>query len=334
VPAATEVSIEDRLGTTLSRHFSRPVQVEGLELLGGGASRESFGFDAVLGSERKELVLRRDPEGRAENSREHEFELLVAARSGGVPVPEPLFLLTDSDELGSGFVMSRIRGETIGTRILKSDDLVSARLGLARRCGEVLASIHAIPALSVPFLDGGGVSDPAAAQIAHWQEVLDTVGEPHPVLELALRILTTEAPPPAPPAVVHGDFRNGNLVVGGDGLRAVLDWELAHLGDPMEDLGWLCVRAWRFSRPDLAVGGFGSREELFAAYEEASGTAVDAARVRYWEIFGNFKWAVVCLMQADTHLSHTHRSVELAAIGRRACEPEWDLLRLLDLEPV
>jgi aminoglycoside phosphotransferase (APT) family kinase protein len=128
--------------------------------------------------------------------------------------------------------------------------------------------------------------------------------------------------------VVHGDFRNGNLIVGRDGIRAVLDWELAHLGDPMEDLGWLCVKSWRFGQP-LPVGGFGAYAQLLDAYERASGRPVDRVALRWWETLGTLKWGIMCIMQAATHTSGAVRSVELAAIGRRVCEQEWDLLALV-----
>jgi aminoglycoside phosphotransferase (APT) family kinase protein len=129
--------------------------------------------------------------------------------------------------------------------------------------------------------------------------------------------------------VVHGDFRNGNLVVGPDGVRAVLDWELVHVGDPMEDLGWLCTRAWRFGGAP-PVGGFGEYDDLVAAYEKRSGVAVDRDVLRWWELLGTVKWGVICVVQANRHLVGGQRSVELAAIGRRVCEQEYDCLNLLE----
>ena len=189
-------------------------------------------------------------------------------------------------------------------------------------CGAALAAIHRIPTTSVPGLD-------ATDRLARQRELLDQLGEPHPALELGLRWLLANRPPAsAAPTVVHGDFRTGNLLIGPDGLRAVLDWELAHLGDPVEDLGWFCVRAWRFGSPRPA-GGFGSREELVDAYEAAGGHPVDTDTLRWWEVMGTFTWGVICIMQAATHRMGLSRSVELAAIGRRVCETEHDLLRLL-----
>ena len=154
------------------------------------------------------------------------------------------------------------------------------------------------------------------------------MGEPHPALELGLRWLDQHRPPTGSEAVVHGDYRNGNFVVGRDGLRAVLDWELAHLGDSVEDLGWLCMRAWRFGE-DLPVGGFGTREDLLAGYEAEAGRRVDPDTLRWWEAMGTLKWGVICMLQARAHLDGQSRSVELAAIGRRVCETEHDLFLLL-----
>jgi hypothetical protein len=219
-------------------------------------------------------------------------------------------------------VVERIEGETIARRILRDDAYAAARPRLAAQCGDALARIHAIDPAAVPGLAGGD-------QIAQIREALDAVGEPHPVFELGFRWLERHRPPgEAAQAVVHGDFRNGNLVVGPDGLRAVLDWELAHLGDPLEDLGWLCVRAWRFGA-EPRVGGFGPVDELVGAYEATAGVTVDRAALRWWEVLGTLKWGIICVVQASTHLGGLVRSVELAAIGRRVCEVEHDLLLLL-----
>jgi len=125
----------------------------------------------------------------------------------------------------------------------------------------------------------------------------------------------------------------GNLMVADCGLTGVLDWELTHVGDPVEDLGWLCVPAWRFQRLDRPAAGLASREQLLTAYVRHSGEAVDASALRWWELYGTARWGVICVMQAFTHLSGATKSVEHAVIGRRACEVEWDLLGLLDPRP-
>jgi len=315
------------LADVSSRHLGVPVEVDGLVRLSGGASRETWAFDAVpADGARLELVLRRDPGASVgQSARETEFELLRAAGAGGVAVPTVRFVLQPDDGLGSGFVMERIDGETIPRRILRDDDYTAARAGLATQCGTAAARIHALDVASLPELPVLG----AREQIAQYRGVLDSIGEAHPAFELALRWLEDHAPPAVEPRLVHGDFRNGNLVVGPDGLRAVLDWELAHLGDPVEDLGWCCVRSWRFGNVDLPVGGFGTVDDLLAGYIEAGGDPVDPEHLRYWETFGTLKWGVICGGQAFTHLSGIVRSVELATLGRRIAETEWDVLRLI-----
>jgi aminoglycoside phosphotransferase (APT) family kinase protein len=139
--------------------------------------------------------------------------------------------------------------------------------------------------------------------------------------------VTIPGPPPAL-TLVHGDFRLGNLIIGPDGVRAVLDWELAHLGDPMEDLGWICVNSWRFGEIDKPVAGLGSREELFAGYE-AAGRKVDPMRVKFWEVMGTLRWGVMCCGMMQRFRASPDHSMERAMIGRRASETEIDLLRLL-----
>jgi len=239
-----------------------------------------------------------------------------------VPVPRVVAAGGDlGGESGPFIVMDFVDGETIPRRILRDEAFAAVRPALAGQCGEILAAIHRVPAASVPGLVGGDLLDQLRGQLAQ-------LGQPHPAFELGLAWLAQNRPPSVEARVVHGDFRNGNLIVGADGIRAVLDWELAHLGDPLEDLGWLCVKAWRFGSP-LPVGGFGTLEQLAAAYEGAGGEPVDDAALRWWIAFGTLRWGIICIAQTLTHVGGIVRSVELAAIGRRVCEVESDLLELL-----
>jgi aminoglycoside phosphotransferase (APT) family kinase protein len=320
----------DRLGATCTRHLGESVNIEDLRRLTGGASRETWSFDArTAGGERHALVLRRDPGSNVgQADRSTEFRLLQAAAAAGVPVPIVRFMLDDADDLGDGFVMDRIDGETIPRRILRDEEYAHARAGLTTACGSIAAQIHAVDPATLPALMVQG----PAEQIEQYRTMLDTLGEPHPAFELGLRWLEDHLPetgPEAPPRLVHGDFRNGNFIVGPEGIRAVLDWELSHLGDPVEDLGWLCVKSWRFGNVDHAAGGFGSTDELLAAYVAAGGAPVTDEHLRYWETFGTLKWGVICEMQCFAHLQGFVRSVELAALGRRIAETEWDLLELI-----
>jgi Phosphotransferase enzyme family/Domain of unknown function (DUF6285) len=218
--------------------------------------------------------------------------------------------------------MRRVEGETIARRILRDDEYAVARDVLVGQLGQFAAGLHA---QIVPTFF------PRPDPLAVLREQLDAFGRPSEVFELAMAELAASQPPARERVLLHGDFRLGNLIVGPEGLRAVLDWELTHVGDPAEDLGWLCVKAWRFGAAP-AVAGLGSREELLAAYRTAGGADISPAELRWWEILGTLRWGVICLTQASVHLSGAHRSVELAAIGRRVCEQEWDLLLLLDPE--
>ena len=247
------------------------------------------------------------------------------AHVAGVPSPRVLRVLESRDELGTGFVMSRISGETIPRKILRDDQFAAARPKLARQLGGVLAAIHGLPLSQLPELR----SMTAAKEIAELERDYRSLNWPRPVFELALRWLRDRDPGPSEQmTLVHGDFRHGNLIIGPDGLRAVLDWELAHTGDPMEDLGWICVNSWRFGEIDKPVGGFGSRKELFAGYESA-GRRVDAVRVKFWEVMGTLRWGVMCCGMMQRFRIGPEHSIERAMIGRRSSETEIDLLRLL-----
>jgi aminoglycoside phosphotransferase (APT) family kinase protein len=319
---------EDRLAAVVGRHLGTPTRVEDVRRLSCGASRETWSFDAVTGDdERHALVLRRDPGGHSgQSERGVEYAVLEAAGQGGVAVPEVCFLLGTEDGLGSGFVMERVEGETIPRRILRDDEYAGARTRMARECGALAARIHALDPATLPALP----VQTAADQVDQYRDLIDGLGEPHPAFELGLRWLGEHAPPGSGrTTLVHGDFRNGNFVVGPEGIRAVLDWELAHLGNPVEDLGWLCVVSWRFGVIDRPVGGFGAVDELLAGYRDGGGGTVDPEELRYWEALGTLKWGVICQLQASTHLTGVVRSVELAALGRRVAETEWDLLELI-----
>jgi aminoglycoside phosphotransferase (APT) family kinase protein len=305
--------------------------VTGLQRLSGGASQETWSFALQFGSQPAlPLVLRRASRGSAQRAAGNaslaaEAQIIALAAAAGVPVPRVHAVLSPAMGLGEGFVMQHVEGQTLGRKIVADARLAPARAVLARQCGLALARIHRIDTTALPPLRRAPVRD----QLAYYEAQHRSHGTYKPVFELALRWLKLHAPDDAPRlSLVHGDFRNGNIVVDESGLRAVLDWEMAHLGDPMEDLGWLCVNSWRFGHVDLPVGGFGEREELFAGYREAGGTA-DADHVRFWEVLGTLKWGVICESMAQSYLSGAERNVERAAIGRRASEAEIDLLCLL-----
>ncbi|MEJ8858267.1 phosphotransferase family protein [Variovorax robiniae] len=309
--------------------------VHGVRRLSGGASQQTWAFEVDAGAQVLPLILRRAADATGERGMGSaglaaEAQIIDVARAGGVPVPGVRHVLRASDGLGDGFIMDRIEGETLGRRIVREARLADARRVLAHQCGAALARIHQLPTKGLPPLRRAD----ARAELDYQIEIHRSHGTTRPVFEIAFQWLRAHAPADlGAPVLVHGDFRNGNLIVAEEGLRAVLDWELAHLGDPMEDLGWMCVRSWRFGNGRLPVGGFGTREQLFEGYASEGGI-VDVERVHWWEVMGSLKWGVICETMLQAWLSGRERDVEKAVIGRRASEAESDLLALLAPEGV
>ncbi|MGH9137935.1 MAG: phosphotransferase family protein [Acidimicrobiales bacterium] len=293
--------------------------VDALRRLSGGASRETWSF--TVGG--RPLILQRERASAVAVGRmATEATLLRAAAEAGVPVPAIVHDGSDHDV--PFLVVEHLAGETIPRKLLRDDVFAGVRPLLVDECGRILAAVHRIPLDRVTGLDD-------VDQVVQFRQVLDMLGDQRPALELGFRWLDANRPAPTARAVVHGDFRTGNLLVDRDGVAAVLDWELAHVGDPLEDLGWFCVRSWRFGSPSPA-GGFGPRGDLWRAYEAAGGVHVDPEAARWWEALGTLKWAIMCFVQCRSHLDGSSRSVELAAIGRRVCESESDLLALVSGE--
>lgn len=305
-------------------------RVENIVRLTGGANQQMWSFDVVGQGDALPVVFRQASSWNqgAEGimSLENEAVLIGHAGKAGLPVPEVYEVLKPEDGLGSGYLMARISGETLPPKILRESRFATARSKLAGQCGEVLAGIHQLPVGDLGFLRK---LTPAEMLEALYQEY-QSYEEPRPMFELAFRWLRDHVPAdPDTLALVHGDFRHGNLMVDESGLASVLDWELAFLGDPMADLGWLCVNSWRFGNIDLPVGGFGTREQLFKGYRAAGGQSPDPQRVRFWEILGTLRWGVMCQGMAASFVAGHDTSPERGAIGRRASEVEVDLLREL-----
>jgi len=322
--------MEEQLARQVGSWYPGATGVTAAERLSGGASQETWRFDIVHPDGNVGAILRRAPKGHgAAPSRaaglDAEAALMQLSFEAGVPSPRVLHVLTAEDNLGSGFIMRRVEGETIARKILREDEFADIRPKLARQLGVVLSGIHSLPHAQLPALRHMN----AAKVLDEFERDYRSLNWPKPVFELALRWLRDHDPgPPAEVTLVHGDFRNGNLIIGPEGVRAVLDWELAHFGDPMEDLGWVCVNSWRFGEIDKPVGGFGRREELFAGYQ-ATGRRVDAARVMFWEVMGTLRWGLMCGGMMQRFRLGPDHSMERAMIGRRASETEIDLMRLL-----
>ncbi|WP_372864498.1 phosphotransferase family protein [Spongiibacter sp.] len=320
--------LAEMLASCLAERFGQAAEIVQLKPLTGGAASQTWALEARCGGQQRSLILRAgDDEEQFENAllKPIEAELIAMLHRSGLPVPEVIARTPAVAEVGAGFLMSRLPGEALPKRILNEPRLAQARQGLAAQCGQVLAALHGIPVDSATMLSGFDVEQDVLRYRARYREFRQCL----PVFDLAFYYLLEQLPRVREPAIVHGDFRNGNLLVDEGGLSGVLDWELAHIGNPVEDLGWLCVNSWRFGNVDKPVGGFGDKETLLAAYNNAGGLDVQMDELNYWEIFGVLKWGVLCLYQSAIHLDGKQRSLERAVIGRRLSECEADLAQLL-----
>jgi aminoglycoside phosphotransferase (APT) family kinase protein len=299
--------------------------------LSGGASQETWAIDALVNLKPEPLILRRSPGGadritQGSNAVTLETEALVVetAREQGAAAPRVRYVLKPLDGVGHGYVMDRLTGETIARKILRNPEFDAVRPHLARQCGEILARIHQVD--MAPLHGHLRLAD-GPTQLRHYRDLYDMYDYPHPVFEFAFKWLEPRMARPKRQTLVHGDFRLGNLLISPRGVEAALDWELTHLGDPLEDIGWICTNSWRFGVADKVVGGFGDLEDLLAGYENSGGAQYDVEDVRPWIVYGSLKWGIMCMSMYQGFLRD--RSVERAAIGRRSSETEIDLVNLM-----
>ena len=334
---ALELSAEEmhtRLERVLANVFADFETLDAVERLSGGASQETYRIELTRGGKPAVLALRRASGGiEGEVTAAHpglavEALLMQAAAQAGVPEPKVHYVLRSEDGVGAGFIMQWLDGFTLGAQIVKTPELAEIRPQLARRCGEVLAQIHGID-LVASGLDQHLQHQSAEEYVRQtWQRYQD-FNTPQPMIDFTARWLLDHLPENTTPALVHNDFRNGNVMIDVSGIVAVLDWEVAYIGDPMRDLGWILTHSWRFGRDDLPVGGFGEVADLFAGYESVSGTSVDPEAVRFWQIFGSFWWSVGCLGMAEHYRNGPDKTVERPAVGRRSSECQVDCVNLL-----
>ncbi len=319
-----------KLELALKRRYGEDISVENASLATLGASNRTVLFDLKESAGRRRLVLRQETvksEVSPFISPHDQFEILKVVHRHEVPVPEPIFELEPKDDLDLGYVMTCVEGETLPKTLLNAREFTVARQRFAAQTGEIFAKLHAIDLREVDFLENVIDSvDPLAAQIRRY----DAYCEYHPGLDVGIRWLENNRPPEKPRVFVHGDYRNGNVILSPEGIEAVLDWECAHIGSAMEDFGWVCLRAWRFGNIDQPVGGFGPRNEFYQAYTNHGGQAIDEEEIHWWEVFGSLRWAVLNMMQADGHISGVRRSLPFACCGRNTSMIEYDMLMTIN----
>lgn len=319
------------LDQALARALPGFERVDTITRLSGGASQETWSFDALIDGKREPLILRRSPgggarvtEGSASIPLETEAVVIEAARMTGVAAPRVRYVLKEEDKVGHGYVMDRLDGETIARKILRDTEFDAIRPRLAHQCGAILAKIHQVDTTVLsnvlPVIDG-------PSQLRRYRDLYDSYNYPHPMFEFAFKWLEPRMAQAKRQTLVHGDFRHGNLLISPNGVEAALDWELTHIGDPLEDIGWICTNSWRFGVADKVVGGFGDLRDLLSGYEEAGGGKIDVDEARTWIVYGSLKWGVMCMSMYQGFKNDG--SVERAAIGRRSSETEIDLVNLI-----
>ncbi|MGA0838834.1 MAG: phosphotransferase family protein [Pseudomonadales bacterium] len=339
--AEAQEGFDARLAAVLRRRIPGCEGLIRAERLSGGASQETYRILIATAAGERTLCMRRAPGGGVPIAPEDrvnpglavEAELMRAARAVGVPEPEVYHVLEAADDLGEGFIMEWLEGEALGARIVRAPEFEALRPRLAYECGRVLAQIHSIDLESTGLASKLRTITPEQYVRQTWERY-QLFHTPQPMIDYAAQWLLANLPAAPRMALVHNDFRNGNFMVNADGIVAVLDWEVAHIGDPMRDLGWICTNSWRFGNAAAPVGGFGEYRDLFRGYEDQSGIIVDPAAVKFWEVFGAFWWAIGCLGMAEHYRVGPDQTVERPGIGRRSSECQADCVNLLIPGPV
>ena len=324
--------MQEELASALSKKLLE-VGIEGkvsnLEPLTGGASKEIWKFEVSNAKQSTKMILRRGSgiEGPLAIKTADEARIQKEVIKVGAPVPKILAVSKNEEELGDSYIMHFVEGESIARKILRDKEYKKALPILAYQCGEAIAKIHNVDINNFSFLP----KKPAEDQLEDLYSTYQSFEQPSPVFEYAYLWLKEQDFGNFQESLVHGDFRLGNIIVNADGLQSIIDWELAHIGNPLQDLGWVCGNSWRFGKNDKVVGGFGELEDLLEGYNSISKLKVNKEMVRCWQVFGTFRWGVICLIQAYAHLNGTINSIEKAAIGRRVSETEIDIVDLLFL---
>jgi aminoglycoside phosphotransferase (APT) family kinase protein len=335
-PRTFDVSKSHALAAWLSQAIGAPVRVVAANLLGGGAVQENWRVDVAVDAGPRAgthaWVMRTDAAQRLSVSldREAEFAALKVAHAAGVPVAEPILRCADASVIGRPFLMQVfVEGQAHARQIVRHPELKDFGDQLAGSLGRALAKIHGItpaggtlPVLPIP------IAPPAKAEAAKLKAAMAAASQVRPALDYCIAWLEANAPATRGVTLVHGDYRTGNYMLDGTRLAAVLDWELAHWGDPMEDIGWLCARCWRFGNDDITqeAGGIGTRRAFYDGYNAAAAHKIDEAIIPYWEVMAAAKWAVIAVLQGDRFLAGGETAIELALTGLMSSEMEFDAL--------
>ena len=300
-------------------------KIKNLVPLTGGASAD---INRIIFEDNKEFIVRRSvvkDKAVMAIPKNMEAKIQKIVKEYGAPVPEIIMEFSEGAEIGEGYVMQSVGGETIPRKILRDDSYKNIRNKLPYEIGKSLAQIHKTKLEKLQDLEKITFSESLEKLFI----IYESFDQPQPVFDLAFKWLENQKILDYEEVLVHGDYRFGNFIVSEKKLESIIDWELAHIGNPMEDLGWLCVRSWRFGNVNKRAAGLGDVDELIAGYEANSKIKIDKSQLDMWQLYGSLKWGIICMVQTFAHLSGAVKSLEKAAIGRRVSETEFDLMNMI-----
>ena len=300
-------------------------KIKNLVPLTGGASAD---INRIIFEDNKEFIVRRSvvkDKAVMAIPKNMEAKIQKIVKEYGAPVPEIIMEFSEGAEIGEGYVMQSVGGETIPRKILRDDSYKNIRNKLPYEIGKSLAQIHKTKLEKLQDLEKITLSESLEKLFI----IYESFDQPQPVFDLAFKWLENQKILDYEEVLVHGDYRFGNFIISEKKLESIIDWELAHIGNPMEDLGWLCVRSWRFGNVNKRAAGLGDVDELIAGYEANSKIKIDKSQLDIWQLYGSLKWGIICMVQTFAHLSGAVKSLEKAAIGRRVSETEFDLMNMI-----
>ena len=300
-------------------------KIKNLVPLTGGASAD---INRIIFEDNKEFIVRRSvvkDKAVMAIPKNMEAKIQKIVKEYGAPVPEIIMEFSEGAEIGEGYVMQSVGGETIPRKILRDDSYKNIRNKLPYEIGKSLAQIHKTKLEKLQDLEKITFSESLEKLFV----IYESFDQPQPVFDLAFKWLENQKILDYEEVLVHGDYRFGNFIISEKKLESIIDWELAHIGNPMEDLGWLCVRSWRFGNVNKRAAGLGDVDELIAGYEANSKIKIDKSQLDIWQLYGSLKWGIICMVQTFAHLSGVVKSLEKAAIGRRVSETEFDLMNMI-----
>ncbi|SCW33733.1 Predicted kinase, aminoglycoside phosphotransferase (APT) family [Sphingobium faniae] len=330
--AVLEMPVEDLLEYKLTRFLratlDKPdLSIGRLERKSTGMSRENWTFAVMDGSAARpseELILRRDPVGgMLETDRRAEYEILARLRAAGLPIPAVIAADLEGRHLDRPSLIMEIALGDCEYNALNGGRPLAVRMELAEAFLQLLVDMQHVDwraaGLSETLENPG--ANPALHELGRWGGELARVAlEPMPEMELIGSWLKRNARPARKIVVVHGDFKPGNALIHRDRISAMLDWETAHLGDPLEDLGWITNPA---RASEHQIKGHWERADIVRGFEQRTGYAVDHRELHWWNVFSCWKLAIIVL----TGL----RSTVDGKFDRMHHNPTWLYRRMLKM---